>query len=85
MQIVKTRVSMSGVMRCRRGITFYCTENGDPRKLVYVPVGFVKRFISISLSDLENIGELLGDTVFDCCTRSPEFGPISKLPQLANS
>ena len=53
---------MPGVMRCRRGITFYCTENGDPRKLVYVPVGFVKRFISISLADSESIGEPLDDT-----------------------
>ena len=48
------------------------------RKLVYMPVGLVKRFISISLTDSENI---VDDNVFDCCIRSPEFGPISKLSQ----
>ena len=49
-----------------------------------MPVLLVERFISISLSDLENIGELLGDTVFDCCARSPEFEKINMLPQLPN-
>ena len=32
----------------------------------------VKRFISISLADSENIVKPMDDTVFDCCIRSPE-------------
>ena len=51
------------------------------RKLVYMPIGLVKRSISISLTDSENIAEPLDDKVFVCCIRSLEFGPISRLSQ----
>ena len=40
-----------------------------------MPVGLLKRLISISLPDSENRVEPMDDTVFDCSIRSPKFGP----------
>ena len=40
-----------------------------------MPVGLLKRLISISLPDSENIVEPMDGNVFDCCIRSPKFGP----------
>ena len=50
-----------------------------------MPVGLVKRFISISLTDSENIVVPMDDKVFVCCIRSPEFGPNTIIGIAINS
>ena len=50
-----------------------------------LPVGMVKNENFHFFTWPRKYSRTMDDTIFDCSTRSPEFGPINRLPQLPNS